>query len=132
MCLASDGNEIVAIGLSSGHVMIFDRHDMRAVFCSQNAQAAPGAAVVTPSRIQLGVCSSGSGSTHIYLVLARFSDGSLRVWKLSKCAVPGVSPGHAATVGGGAFLNCAEAPVMKLLQVGAAFVVFGNKVFAFK
>ncbi len=119
LCLASDGNEIVAMGLSSGHVMIFDRHDMRAVFCSQNAQAAPGAAVLTPSRIQLRACSS----SHDYLVIARFSDGSLRMWKLSPCALPGLSPGHVGVAGPGAFLNCAEAPVMKLLQVclGAKF-----------
>ncbi len=114
LCLASDGRELVAVGLSSGHVMIFDRHDMRAVFCSHAAPLAPGSAVVTPSRLQLHTCTSTNG--HGITVLARFSDGSLRVWNLSRCAAPGVSPGQA----GARFLDCTEAPVMRSLQVLAS------------
>jgi hypothetical protein len=109
LCLASDGNEILALGLSSGHFMIFDRHDMRAVFCSQTAQTAPGSAAVNPSRIQLSYCCDGRE----ILVLARFTDSSLRVWKLSRCACPVTALNHA----GAGFLCCAESPVMKLLQV---------------
>lgn len=116
LCLASDGNEIVAIGLSSGHVMIFDRHDMRAVFCSQVAQLPPGAAGATPSRIQLH--ASSSGHSREILLLARFTDGSLRLWKLSSCRLPGISTCH---VGSG-FLACAEAPVMLMLQVSDHFI----------
>ncbi len=115
LCLASDGNEMLAIGLSSGHVMIFDRHDMRAVFCSQSAQVAAGSAVVAPSKIQLHTC----GGSRVVLVLARFSDGSLRVWKLLRCALPGVSAGHA----GRGFLNSTEAPMMRQLQVGLLLVM---------
>jgi hypothetical protein len=111
LCLASDGNEIMAIGLSSGHVMIFDRQDMRAVFCSQTAQLPPGAAVVTPSRIQLHTSCSRSQEI---LLLARFTDGSLRLWKLAPCRIPGISYCQS----GLGFLGCAEAPVMSTLQVG--------------
>lgn len=111
LCLASDGNEIVAVGLSSGHVMIFDRHDMRAVFCSQVAQAPPGAAVPTPSRMHL---RASSGDSPDILLLARFTDGSLRVWKLSACRTPGLTPSHVPH----GFLSCAEAPLMTALQVG--------------
>lgn len=113
LCLASEGNEIVAIGLSSGHVMLFDRQDMRAVFCSQTAQAMPGAAVFTPSRIQLHICNSSSSNGRVIIVLARFTDGSLRVWKLLQCALAGVSPSQ---IGSGV-LHCTEAPVMRSLQV---------------
>ncbi len=116
LCLASDGNEMVAVGLSSGHVMIFDRHDMRAVFCSQAAQLPPGAAVSTPSRIHLRTSSSSSssGRSPDILLLVRFTDGSLRVWKLSTCRIPGVSPSYVPH----GFLSCAEAPLMSTLQVG--------------
>ena len=109
LCLASDGNEIVAIGLSSGNIMVFDRHDMRAVFCSQIAQTTPGSTVVAPSRVHVHT----SSSSQIIILLARFTDGSVRVWKLQRCASPG---GTSGLVGGG-FLSCAEAPVMRLLQV---------------
>lgn len=113
LCLASEGNEIVAIGLSSGHVMIFDRQDMRAVFCSQTAQAMPGSALFTPSRIQLHICNSSSSNHRVIIVLARFTDGSLRVWKLLPCALAGVSFAQSDT----GVLNCTEAPVMRSLQV---------------
>ncbi len=119
LCLASDGNEMLAIGLSSGHVMIFDRHDMRAVFCSQSAQVAAGSAVAAPSKIQLHTCGGSGISSRAVLVLARFSDGSLRVWKLLRCALPGVSAGHA----GRGVLNSTEAPMMRQLQVGVPLVM---------
>ncbi len=112
LCLASDGNEILAIGLSSGHVMIFDRHDMRAVFCSQTAQMSPGTAVATPSRIQLHTSSSGGRNLRI-LLLARFTDGSLRLWRLAPCRVPDMS----SCYNGVGILGCTEAPVMSTLQV---------------